>query len=119
VTPEPAECGHRVISARTLARITTPAALRRLRVAWCADDETHSELVAITAIVLACASASEVAIPAIARDAGLMTTTEYAAAAGITPQAVRLACSEGRIRAVKRGVWLIPVSELVRRQASC
>lgn len=106
------------ISARALALVITPDVLRRARIVYRADP-VYQELLSLT-LVLAAASGSKVAVQGPGGDAGYMTVNEYAEAARITPRAVRLACREGRIRAVKRGRdWLIPAGELATREASC
>lgn len=118
-SPADPGCGHTVVSARALALVTSSGALRRLRALWRGNPEIYESLYAIS-VTLAFANESKIAIPAAARHAGFMTVTEYAAAASVTPQAVRLACRQGRIRAIKRaGVWLIPAAELTIRELAC
>ena len=109
------DCGHTTISARALALIVDGPRLRRLRVAYRADP-VYPELLAVSAAVLGGADATNLAIAGGTRNAGYMSASEYAAAAGLTANAVRRACREGRIRAERRsGVWLIPVAELAMR----
>jgi len=103
-----ADCGHIEISPRVLALLADAARLRRLRVAYRADPDVYRELLAVSAAVLGGAGATRLAIGAPSRHAGLMSTSEYAAAAGLTANAVRRACREGRIRARKAGrQWLV------------
>lgn len=106
------------VSVRALALVVSPDVLRRARIAYRADP-LYQELLSLT-VLLTAASGSKVAVQGPGCDAEYMTVNEYAAAAGITPRAVRLACRESRIRAVKRGRdWLIPPAELALREASC
>jgi hypothetical protein len=115
----PPDCGHVLIDSRALALLVTPAMLKRARWQWRGNPELYRDLVTLS-VLLAVASDSKIAIPSAARDAGYVTANEYAAAAGISANAVRLACRQGRIRAVKRGRdWQIPLAELAERRLAC
>ena len=109
-----------VISGRALALITTPAMLRRARVAHRSDPGLYGELLSLSAVVLGAATGTQMAITAAAREAGLMTVSEYSAAEGRKPRAVRRACLEGRLPAVRRGpIWLIDPDALTWRELAC
>ena len=116
----PADCGHgAIISGRALALVLTPATLRRARVAYRANRDVYEELLSLSAVVLGADTGTGVAIRDAAREAGLMTVTEYAEAAGVKARGVRRACQEGRLPAIKRVVWLIDPGALPLRGIPC
>ena len=106
-----ADCGHVTVSAATLRILADPARLRRARIRWRASPDIYAQLTAISAVVLGGVSGTGVAIGASGHHDGLMTSSEYAAATGLTANAVRRACREGRIPARKVGrQWLVEVA---------
>lgn len=112
------DCGHIEVTRRALALLADPGRLRRLRVTYRADP-VYDELLAVSVAVLGASERTGMAIAIAPGDAGLMTSDEFAAAAGISRRAVQRACAEGRIRASKgSGVWLIPVAELAARRVA-
>jgi excisionase family DNA binding protein len=108
-----------VVSARALSLVTTPAMLRRARVAHRGDGLVYRELLALTAVVLGGADATKVAVDAPAADAWIMTD-EAARRLRVTPNAVRRMLREGRLRGTRRGtVWLVDVADLTRVETAC
>jgi hypothetical protein len=103
------------ISARTAALIAREPAMRRLRIRYRADSAVYEELLSLAVIGLAyeagranaTANATGIVIEAPAADDCPMTTSQAAAAAGVTPNAIRRAAREGRLAARRpAGRWL-------------
>ena len=117
----PSDCDHgAVISGRALAVVITPALLRRARVAHRGNPALYGELLTVSAVVLGAATGTQVAIRAAAAEAGFMTVTETSAAVGLKPRAIRRACAEGRLPAIKRGpLWFVDPAGLATRTLSC
>jgi hypothetical protein len=105
------------VSRRALALFVTPELLRRARIAYRADA-LYEDLLALSVVLGASAAASGATVKA-PEAQPVLTTAQFAAAAHIKPRAVRRACQEGRIHAIKRDRdWQIPLSELTRWEAS-
>jgi len=61
------------------------------------------------------AKGSEIGISGIHGNDGTVTVEQFAAVSGLTTRAVRLACAQGRLSAVKKaGAWHIDLAELAR-----
>jgi hypothetical protein len=100
------------IDRRVLALLITPDQLRRARVRYRSDDELYRGLFSLS-VLLSGLTTSPGAV--VSQSLETLTTAEFAAAAHIGPEAVRQACRQRRIEAVKRnGDWQIGRSELVR-----
>lgn len=107
------------ISARTIALLAEHADLRRLRVAYRADQDLYAELLAVSAITLAYRANPEVRteIGAYVQPQAFseMTTAEAAAHLGITPSAVLKAIHGRRLTARRRGgCWLVDTGSVAR-----
>jgi excisionase family DNA binding protein len=107
-----AECGHVVIGGDALALAVDPGRLRRLRVRHRADQQVYGDLLALSAILLSGRDGTTgLAVVPVRGHAGHMSTNEAAARLGVTSDAVRRACREGRIPARKLGrEWLVEVA---------
>ena len=107
------------VSSRALMLITSPAMLRRARIACRADPAMYRDLQALTAVVLGYADVTKVAVDAPEADAWIMTD-EAAARLRVKPAAVRRMLRERRLRGTKHGtVWLVDAADLTRLQTAC
>lgn len=105
------------VSRRVLALVIAPELLRRARIAY-RGDAVYRELTDLTEVLSGLTASTGVVVETPQAELTL-TTAQFAAAAHIKPRAVRRACQEGRVRAVKRDRdWQIPLSELTRWEAS-
>jgi hypothetical protein len=109
------------VGVRALALAVDLRRLRRLRIAYRADPDVYPELLRLTtALILGAADGTKVAVTGGPGDCGgHLVTSEFAAAAGLSERAVRRACAERRLSAVKRGGhWWIDATALTMREVS-